>query len=153
MVLILINAHHLHQGSDFCETGACLIIGQSLVVAKEGIMKVVRTVVGAIALLATFAASGASAQGINLSGPWQCVAQCLAPQGSFAYITQYGWELNLVNEAGVPSRAWIDYPGHIWVQRANQGAIYSPDGFTIQFDSGTVWQRPQPVPPPLRSRG
>jgi len=118
-------------------------------------MKVVRTVFAAIALFTAVAASSASAQGVNLSGPWQCVAQCVAPLGSFAYITQYGWDLNLVNEAGVPSRAWIDYPGHIWVQRANQGAIYSPDGFTLQFDSGTIWQRPQqvPPPPPLRSRG
>ena len=59
--------------------------------------------------------------------------QCLAPQGSFAYahIMQYGWDLNLVNEAGVPSRAEVDYPGHSWVQRASHGAIYSPDGFTI----------------------
>ncbi len=117
-------------------------------------MKVVRTVFAAIALFTAVAASSASAQGVNLSGPWQCVAQCVAPLGSFAYITQYGWDLNLVNEAGVPSRAWIDYPGHIWVQRANQGAIYSPDGFTLQFDSGTVWQRaPVLPPPPLPSRG
>jgi hypothetical protein len=40
----------------------------------------------------------------------------------------------------MPSRAWIDYPGHIWVQRANEGAIYSPDGFTLQFDHGTIWR-------------
>ena len=71
-------------------------------------MKVVRTVFAAIALFTAVAASSASAQGVNLSGPWQCVAQCVAPLGSFAYITQYGWDLNLVNEAGVPSRAWID---------------------------------------------
>jgi hypothetical protein len=23
----------------------------------------------------------------------------------------------------------------------NEGAFYSPDGMTIQFDNGTVWQR------------
>ena len=116
-------------------------------------MTVMRT---AIALSAALITSGASAQGINLSGPWQCVAMCAGPPGSFAYITQNGWDLNLLNEVGMPSRAWIDYPGHIWVQRANEGAIYSPDGFTLQFDDGTVWQRPQLVPPPpprLRSRG
>jgi hypothetical protein len=115
-------------------------------------MKVMRTM---IALSAALVSSAASAQGINLSGPWQCVTVCAGPPGGFAYITQYGWDLNLVNEVGMPSRAWIDYPGHIWVQRANQGAIYSPDGFTLQFDSGTIWQRPQqvPPPPPLRSRG
>src|SRR5208282_4842925 len=125
-----------------------LLLGSRWSLRRRQIMNVVRTVFAAIALLTTFAAFGASAQGVNLSGPWQCVAQCLAPPGSFAYITQYGWDLNLVNEAGIPSRAWIDYPGHIWVQRANQGAIYSPDGFTLQFDSGTVWQRPQVPPPP-----
>ncbi len=114
-------------------------------------MKLVLTAIG---LSATLLASGASAQGINLSGQWQCVASCLAPQGSFAYITQNGWDLNVVNEAGMASRAWVDYPGHIWIDRANQGAIYSPDGFTLQFDSGTVWQRaPVPPPPPLPSRG
>ncbi len=108
-------------------------------------MKVILT---AIALSAAVVSSDASAQGINLSGRWQCVAACLGPQGSFAYITQNGWDLNVLNEAGQPSRAWIDYPGHIWVERANQGAIYSPDGFTVQFDSGTVWQRAPEVPPP-----
>jgi hypothetical protein len=116
-------------------------------------MKIMPTM---IALSAALVSSAASAQGINLSGPWQCVAVCAGPPGGFAYITQYGWDLNLVNEVGIPSRAWIDYPGHIWVQRANEGAIYSPDGFTLQFDHGTVWQRPQlvpPPPPPLRSRG
>jgi hypothetical protein len=110
-------------------------------------MKVMRT---AIALSAALVTSDASAQGINLSGPWQCVALCAGPPGGLAYITQYGWDLN---EVGMPSRAWIDYPGHIWVQRTNEGAIYSPDGFAIQFNSGTLWHRPQPVPPPLRSRG
>ena len=114
-------------------------------------MKLVFT---AIALSATMLASSASARGINLSGQWQCVASCLAPPGSFAYITQNGWDLNVVNEAGMASRAWVDYPGHIWIDRANQGAIYFPDGFTLQFDSGTVWQRaPVLPPPPLPSRG
>ncbi len=114
-------------------------------------MKLVFT---AIALSATMLASSASARGINLSGQWQCVASCLAPPGSFAYITQNCWDLNVVNEAGMASRAWVDYPGHIWIDRANQGAIYSPDGFTLQFDSGTVWQRaPVLPPPPLPSRG
>jgi len=99
-------------------------------------------------------ASGASAQVLNLSGRWQCVASCLAPPGSFAYITQNGWNLNIVNGDGMASRAWVDYPGHIWIDRVNQGAIYSPDGFTLQFDNGTVWQRaPVPPPPPLSIRG
>ena len=66
---------------------------------------------------------------------------CLAAPPAFAYLTQADWELNLVNEAGVPSRAWIDYPGHIWVAAWNEGAFYSADGMTIQFDNGSVWQR------------
>ena len=110
---------------------------------------------GALALSASLISGGASAQDIvNLSGAWQCVASCVAAPGRLAYITQNGWNLNVVNEAGMPSRAWIDYPGHIWIDRANQGAIYSPSGSTLQFDSGTVWQRaPALPPPPLSSRG
>jgi hypothetical protein len=42
----------------------------------------------------------------------------------------------------------VDYPGHIWVERADQGAIYSADGVTIQFDRGTVSQRALDLPPP-----
>lgn len=124
---------------------------------REG-AKAMKVLSIAIALSVTVLASGASAQGVNLSGPWQCVALCLGPPGGIAYITQYRWELNVL--AGVPSKAWIDYPGHIWFPIGNQGAIYSPDGLTIQFDSGTVWQRAQellplqPPPPPLvGSRG
>jgi hypothetical protein len=113
-----------------------------------------KTLLAAIALSATLAASGASAQGVNLSGRWQCVALCPGPAGGFAFITQNGWDLNVLNDIGVPSRAWIDYPGHIWIDRANEGAIFSPDGVTLQFDRGTVWQRaPEMPPPPLRSRG
>ena len=108
-----------------------------------------------LALSTAFIGSGASAQGVNLSGPWQCVTLCVGPPGGIAYITQYGWDLNVL--AGVPSRAWIDYPGHIWFELGRQGAIYSPDGLAIQFNSGTVWQRapefPPLPPPPLRSRG
>ena len=113
----------------------------------------------AIVLSTTLAASGASAQGANLSGRWQCMAQCLGPPGGFAFITQNGWDLNIVNDAGVASRAWEDYPGHIWVEAMNIGALYSPDGFTLQFTNGTIWQRapilpppPPPPPPPRRHR-
>ena len=96
------------------------------------------------ALLATDAA--AQVEGVDLNGVYRCVAQCLGGRGSFAHITQYGRQLNVVNDAGVASRAWVDYPGRIWVAEANEGAIYSPDGFTIQFDHGTIWQRVVPGP-------
>ena len=58
-----------------------------------------------------------------------------------AFVAQNGRELNLLNEAGEPSRAWIDWPGHIWAHGFREGAVYSPDGMVIQFDRGTVWQR------------
>jgi hypothetical protein len=70
-----------------------------------------RMTLSAVAVMATLVPSDASAQGLNLSGRWQCVALCLGPPGSIAFITQYGWELNVVNDAGESSRAWVDYPG------------------------------------------
>jgi len=102
-------------------------------------------------------ATEASAQVPNLSGPYQCVQGCAAGPPALAYVTQNGWDLNLVNEVGIASRAWIDWPGHIWAEAWNQGAMYSPDGATIQFDRGNVWQRyvelpPPPPPPPPRHR-
>jgi hypothetical protein len=95
-------------------------------------------------------ATGASAQVLNLSGQFQCVQRCGAPPPALTFVTQADWNLNLVNDAGVPARAWIDWPGHIWVDSWREGAVYSPDGITIQFDNGTVWQRVVggPVPPP-----
>ena len=107
-----------------------------------------RIVLGAIAVSAALIATDASAQGVNLTGPYRCMQGCVAARpGDIAFVTQNGWELNLVNEAGQPSRGWVDYPGRIWIARANMGAIYSPDGMTIQFDNGTIWQRAPEVPP------
>ena len=37
----------------------------------------------------------------------------------------------MLSEAGIPSRAWINYPGRVWVESANEGAIYAPDGSHI----------------------
>jgi len=109
----------------------------------------------AASALATCAlVTGASAQESSLSGQYQCVQNCRGPAPAF--VTQNGWDLNLVNEAGEPSRAWIDHPGHIWADNWDEGAVFSPDGFSIQFDNGTVWQRivAPPLPPPvLNSRG
>jgi hypothetical protein len=109
---------------------------------------------GAAAIAAS--ATVASAQPVlNLTGQFQCVKLCSATPPSLAYVTQAEWQLNLVNEAGFAATGWIDYPGHIWVPAWNEGAIYSPDGMTIQFDRGTVWERyvavpPVPLPPPPR---
>jgi hypothetical protein len=50
--------------------------------------------------------------------------------------------------AGTPSRAWVDAPGRLWINAPQTGAIYPPDGMTIQFDNGTIWQRALELPPP-----
>ena len=66
------------------------------------------------------------------------------PIDSPAFVTQNGTNLNLVNKAGQPSRAWPDMLApttRIWADAWNTGAVYSPDGMTIQFDNGTIWQR------------
>jgi hypothetical protein len=110
----------------------------------------------AAALLASactgLAATTASAQDVvNLSGEYTCVQGCMGNSPGPAYVTQNGWTMNIVNEVGQPTRAWIDRPGHIWTDNWQEGAIYSPNGTTITFDSGTVWQIgfvPPPPPPP-----
>ena len=116
-------------------------------------MKASLMVIAGAATVLAAGVTGASAQVPNLTGQFQCVRMCSAPPPSLAYLTQADWELSLVNDAGFASRAWIDYPGHIWVAAWNEGAVYSPDGMTIQFDNGTVWQRVIDVPavaPPIR---
>ena len=89
----------------------------------------------------TQAAAAAPGQVLNLSGQFLCVEGCAAGLPALAFVTQNGWDLNLVNELGQPTRAWVDWPGHIWALNWNEGAVYSPDGMTIQFDNGTVWLR------------
>ena len=112
----------------------------------------------AIAAVAVLAAGGASAQTVNLTGMYRCVEACrAAPAGSPAFVTQNGPDLNLLNEAGQASRAWPDAVApatRIWADAWDEGAVYSPDGMTIQFDNGTVWQRDLglPPPPPVRIR-
>jgi len=111
----------------------------------------------AVAMLAFLVASEASAQSVNLTGTYKCVEACRAGLAGYsAFITQNGPDLNLLNEAGQPSRAWPDWfapATRIWIDAWNEGAVYSPDGMTIQFDNGTIWQRDLgPPPPPPRYR-
>jgi len=111
--------------------------------------------VAAAAALMSAAVTNASAQVLDLSGQFQCVQGCVGGLvGGPAQISQFGTELHLVNEAGEPMRAWIDWPGHIWVKYWDEGAVYSPDGMVIHFENGTIWQRvgvvvPVPVPGPI----
>jgi hypothetical protein len=63
----------------------------------------------AIGILAVLAAGQASAQSVNLTGPYRCIEACRAgPPGAPAFITQNGADLNLLNEAGESVRAWPD---------------------------------------------
>jgi hypothetical protein len=104
----------------------------------------------AAAALIAMTSTDASAQVLNLSGPYRCVQGCVEGLiGQPAFITQNDWDLRLLNEAGMPSRAWIDRPGHIWVEYWHEGAVYSADGMMIQFDHGTVWQRDVAVLTPV----
>ena len=97
-------------------------------------------------LAAVLAANGASAQSaVNLSGTYRCTQSC-APgfEGKAAYVTQNGRDLNIVTESGVAVQAWLDWftpTTRIWMEALHQGAVYSLDGMTIQFDRGTVWNR------------
>ena len=106
----------------------------------------------ALAAAALLAAGSASAQSINLTGAYRCIEGCRGTPGAPAFITQNGPTLNLVNEAGTPSRAWPDTfapATKIWADDYNMSAVYSPDGMTIQFDNGTIWQRD--MGPPART--
>jgi hypothetical protein len=112
---------------------------------------VVQTAVATPAVHTIAAPVVAPGVGFGLSGQFQCIAGCAGGSAGPAFVTQNGWDLNLVNEIGQPSRAWIDWPGHIWVQSWNEGAVYSTDGMTIQFDNGTVWAKSVIlVVPPVR---
>jgi hypothetical protein len=92
-------------------------------------------------VVVTQAPAAVPGQVLNLSGQFQCVEGCAGGQPGPAFVTQNRWDLNLVNELGQPTRAWVDWPGHLWTQSWNEGAVYSPDGMIIQFDNGTVWRR------------
>jgi hypothetical protein len=111
----------------------------------------------AVAVLAAVAATEASAQSFNLTGTYRCVQMCRQGLVNYlAHVTQNGPDLNLLNEAGEPARAWPDWfapATRIWIEAWNEGAVYSPDGMQIQFDNGTIWQRDLgPPPPPPRRR-
>jgi hypothetical protein len=107
----------------------------------------------AVGVLVVFAATEASAQYVNLTGAYKCIQMCQSDLvGNPAYVTQNGPDLNLLNEAGQPARAWPDWfspATRIWIGSWNEGAVYSPEGMLIQFDSGTIWQRDLGPPPTL----
>lgn len=95
-------------------------------------------------ILAAMSTNNASAQpAISLTGTYRCVQGCQGFEGKRAFVTQNGWNINIVSETGEPVRASFDWfsPGRIWMETLHQGAVYSADGLTIQFDRGMVLQR------------
>ena len=75
--------------------------------------RAMRVILSTVSMAAALVATEVSAQSVNLTGRWQCVAFCVAPPGRYAFITQNGWEINVVNSSGVASRAWFNWPGRI----------------------------------------
>lgn len=99
-------------------------------------------------VVAALSSGTALAQSVDLTGTYTCVQMCRGDM--LARVTQNGPELNLTTEAGVPSRAWPDWfspASRIWIDAYDISAVYTPDGMTIQFDNGTIWQRYLPPPP------
>ena len=118
-------------------------------------MKVTFYVIG---ILAALGVTQASAQPVNLTGKYICKLNCkYGLVDKPAYVSQNGWDINVVNEAGESSRAWIDWfsPTRVWFESWNTGAVYTGNAMIIQFDRGTIWQRDvelPPAPPPRRRR-
>jgi hypothetical protein len=114
--------------------------------------RLMRLRMAALIALNAFAATDASAQAVgtqswlpNLSGVYRCVNHCTG--AGIVRVVQRGRQLTLVDPGGQLSSAWIEAPGHIWTAW-KEGAVYSPDGFTIQFAGGTVWVLLEPTPIP-----
>ena len=96
-------------------------------------------------LAAGLAANSVSAQtAVNLSGTYRCMQGCVPGFEGRAYVTQNGRDLNIVTESAVAVQAWFDVftpTTRIWMEALHQGAVYSPDGMTIQFDQGALLKR------------
>jgi hypothetical protein len=110
----------------------------------------------AVLAIVALAPTATLAQSLDLNGKFKCIQVCrMGLEGNPAYVTQNGSQLNLLNEAGEPSRAWPDWfapETRIWADAWNMGAVYSPDGMRIQFDNGTIWERDLGLPPPAVPR-
>lgn len=132
-------------------TGVRSCMRSPCILRQEG-ERLMRLRMAALIALNAFAATDASAQAVgtqswlpNLSGVYRCVNHCTG--AGIVRVVQRGRQLTLVDPGGQLSSAWIEAPGHIWTAW-KEGAVYSPDGFTIQFAGGTVWVLLEPTPIP-----
>jgi hypothetical protein len=105
-----------------------------------------RTTLSAIVVLAVLFATEASAQSINLTGTYKCVEACRAGLvGSPAFITKNGPDLNLLNEAGQPARAWPDWfaPATRWSTPGTRAPsirlMVSPSSSTTERSGCAIW--------------
>ena len=109
-----------------------------------------------LGVLAACAATGVSAETINLTGTYRCIQMCRDGQfGAPTFVTQNGDAASLTTETGQSYRAWPDWSapdGRIWIEARDEGAVYSSDGMRIQFDDGRVWQRDIGPPPVVLRR-
>jgi hypothetical protein len=125
---------------------------RGLISVKDGdfVMRRFSLVMG---VLAACAATGASAETVNLTGTFRCIQMCRDGMlGAPTFVTQNGDAVNLTTETGESYRAWPDWSApnsRLWIDARDEGAVYSPDGMRIQFDDGRVWQRDIGPPPPV----
>jgi hypothetical protein len=106
--------------------------------------------VGALGVSAATNASAQAAVGSqslppDLSGLYRCVTRCAGP--GVIRVVQRGLQLTLLDQTGRPAAAWIESPGHIRTSW-REAAVYSADGFSIQFAGGMVWVLLEPTPIP-----
>ncbi len=96
---------------------------------------------GLVAASTLFATNAfAQVAGVDLNGPWICVSGCT--DGRHGVITQNGWQVEVLTSRRTASHGWVEYPGRIWLEQANTGIVYTPDGTRLQSDRGSVWVRP-----------
>ncbi len=100
-------------------------------------------IIGSLVALGLMSSPALADTTVNLTGRYVCAKNCQGMHGYLAYVTQNGWDLNLLTPGNEPLRARTDWfsPNRLWVVAWNTGAVYSPDGRVIQFDNGMIWRR------------
>ena len=61
----------------------------------------------------------------------------------------HGWELFLTNEIGQAFKAWIDWPGHIWIpafRRRVLSILRTASQFNLVAEPFGITRCPEPIP-------